>query len=467
MAWAVRAAVDAPLVESRPVMDDALHHPGYDSASRRVVISGIGAVSPIGLNPDEVWKSLASGRSGVRAISSPDAPHEPPACGGPVADFCGHIDDFGPLPDDLRRQLRKSLKVMNRETQLAVAAAQQALRDSRLSAEQLDPARTGVCFGAGYVGIRPDDFLSGVEACRDAAGNPEFADWGEKGVPEVHPLWLLTCLPNMPSCYIAMYNGLQGPNNTITLGDAAANLAVAEAAHIIRDGDADVMIVGGCGHLLDSCSLMHALLEEDVAEGNGDPAAILRPFDRDRAGTLPAEAAGGLILEDLDSARRRGATIHGEVLGGGASCVVERRAPRHARALANAIRSALHAAGLDLRRIGHVQAHGLSSRHVDSEEAGALRAVFGDQVRTLPVTAAKSYTGDAGAGSGILEIIAGLLALRHGRVFPVLNCRHPDPDCPINPVLSDHEPPPAGDSFLKTSVTPQGQASALIIAKAA
>lgn len=448
-------------------MDHADQHPVYDGAPRRVVITGVGVICPIGLTPDQLWASLESGRSGIGPLTTRAASTGGPACGGAVMDFHGHIDEFGPLPDDLRKQLRKSLKVMNRETQLAVAAAQQALRDSRLTPEQIDPERAGVCFGAGYVGIRPDDFLSGVQACRDASGRPEFGEWGEKGLPEVHPLWLLTCLPNMPSCYIAMYNALRGPNNTITIGDASANLAVAEAAHAIRDGDADVMIVGGCGHLLDSCSLMHALLEEDIAEDSTDPAGILRPFDRERAGTLPAEGAGTLLLEDLEAARRRGATIHGEILGAGASCVVEGRTARHGRALVNAMRFALQESSLSPEDIGHIQAHGLSSRHVDAEEARAIRAVFGDRTSTLPVTAAKSYTGDAGAGSGIMELIAGIQALRHGRVFPVLNCRDPDPGCPISPVRPERDPPDAGNCFLKISVTPQGQASSLIVRKAA
>src|SRR5262245_28541468 len=220
---------------------------------RRVAITGLGVVSPIGNSASEFWDALVSGRSGITRLTSEGTETDGPACGGAITTFQGRIDDFGPLPDDLRKQLRKSLKVMNRETQLAVAAAQQALRDCGLTAAELDPERSGVSFGAGYVGIRPDDFLSGVAKCRDAQGGPALDDWGEKGLPEVHPLWLLTCLPNMPGCYIAMYNNLQGPNNTITLGDGAANLALQEAAELIRDGDADVMLAGGCGNQLDSC----------------------------------------------------------------------------------------------------------------------------------------------------------------------------------------------------------------------
>ncbi|MBL8850003.1 MAG: beta-ketoacyl-[acyl-carrier-protein] synthase family protein [Planctomycetaceae bacterium] len=431
---------------------------------RRVVITGLGVVSPIGLSPSGFWDALVGGHSGISRLAGDDPESRGPACGGAITAFQGRIEDFGELPDDLRKSLRKSLKVMNRETQLAVAAAQQAFRDSRLAPHSLEPDRCGVSFGAGYVGIRPDDFVSGVAKCRDAQGGPSLGEWGEKGLPEVHPLWLLTCLPNMPGCYIAMYNNFQGPNNTITLGDGAANLALLEAADLIRDGDADVMLAGGCGNQLDSCSLLHAVLDDDLARRGDDPAGILRPFDRDRIGSLPAEGAAAFVLEELQAARNRGATIYGEVLGGGASCVVERGIPNRSAAMAHAMRSALSLAGLTAAEVSHVQAHGLSSRRVDLEEARAIQQVFaGDS--SVSVTAAKGHFGDAGAGAGALELAAGLLALRNGRLFPVLNCEHPDPDCGLE--LVHDSDTAAGESFLKLSVTPQGQASALIVRAAA
>ena len=435
-----------------------------DRYVRRVVITGLGVISPIGLNPSAFWDSLVTGRSGISRLAMEQADSAGPACGGAITAFQGRIEDFGPLPDELRKQVRKSLKVMNRETQLAVAAAQQAFRDSRIATDTLDPERSGVSFGAGYVGIRPDDFLPGVEKCRDAQGGPVLDDWGEKGIPEVHPLWLLTCLPNMPGCYIAMYNNLQGPNNTVTLGDGAANHALQEAADLIRDGDADVMLAGGCGNQLDSCSLLHAVLDVELARRADDPAGILRPFDRDRIGTLPAEGAAAFVLEELRSAQARGATIYGEVLGGGASCVADRGIPRRATAMTHAMRSALDMAGLAPSDIGHIQAHGLSSRRVDAEEAEAIRYVFNRSAR-VPVAAAKGHFGDAGAGAGALELAAGLLALQRGTLFPVLNCVHPDPECGLELVREIDRP--AGDAFLKLSVTPQGQASALIIRAAA
>ena len=437
--------------------------PFPDTPARRVVVTGLGVTSPIGLTIEQFHESLASGRSGISAV--PDAGHAGPRFGGVISDFTGHINDFGDLPTSLRKQLRKSLKVMNRETQLAVAATQGALRDSGLDQPSIDPERTGVSFGAGYVAIQPEDFLQGMEKCRTEDGDADLDRWGEHGLGEVQPLWLLTCLPNMPGCYIAMYNDLQGPNNTITLGDGGATLALAEAAHMIRDNLADVMVVGGCGNNLDSCSLMHVLLDEDLADAHDDPHHILKPFDRHRTGALPAEGAAAFVLEEYEAAMRRGATIYGEFLGSGSSAVVQGRTPQRGQAIANAGRAALQAADSTPADIGHIQAHGLSSRRVDAEEATAIRAILGNLADYVPVTSAKSYFGNASAGSDAMELAAGLLALHHGSLFPVLNCRDVDSDCPINPVRN--EPSDAGPSFLKLSVTPQGQAAAIVIRAAA
>ena len=432
--------------------------------ARRVVITGVGVVSPIGCSVDAFWESLVAGRSGITRFRDDAGEEAGPNCGGAITDFRGRIGDFGELPDDLRKQLRKSLKLMNRETQLSVAAAQQALRDSRLRPGDLDPQQCGVSFGAGYVGIRPDDFVSGVDKCRDELGAAALEEWGEKGLPEVHPLWLLTCLPNMPGCYIAMYNDLQGPNNTITLGDGAANLAMLEAADLIRDGDADMMLAGGCGNQLASCSLLHAVLDEDLARRAVDPARILRPFDRDRCGALPAEGSAAFVLEELQSARARGATIYGEVLAGGAACVAQHGRPDRRTAMELAMRNALDRSSVAADEIGHIQAHGLSSQSVDAEEAQAIQSLFSGGPPPA-VTAAKGHFGDAGAGSGALEIAAGLLALRAGTLFPVMNCENPDTHAQFRVVRDDGCS--SGDSFLKLSVTPQGQASALIVRAAA
>jgi 3-oxoacyl-[acyl-carrier-protein] synthase II len=171
------------------------------------------------------------------------------------------------------------------------------------------------------------------------------------------------------------------------------------------------------------------------------------------------------ILEELQSARSRGATIYGEVVGGGSSCVVQQRTPQRTQAITNAICLALNSADCSPGEIDHIQAHGLSSRRVDADEAAAIAGIFGPTTTQPPVTTAKGHCGDAGAGSGAIELAAGLLSLHHKRLFPVMNYSRADPDCPLN-IVRDAEHP-AGDTFLKLNVTPQGQASALVIRRAA
>lgn len=427
----------------------------------RVVVTGIGVVSPVGCTNEQFWKSLEGGRSGVSRLDSTCGNAQPAFCGAAARDFRGHVDDFGELDPAFKRSLRKSLKVMNRETQLGVAAAHRALQDSSLLQGAYDPERISVCFGASYVSMLPQDFMPGIEACSND-GAFDLDEWGEQGIPQVHPLWILTCLPNMPACHIAILNDLRGANNSITQGAAATNLAVAEATRAIADGAADAVLVGGTGNNILPYSMMHTLLETEVAPDAADPTQILRPFDRQRTGLVPGEGAAAMILEEFDAATRRGATIYGEVIGAGSSCVVDEAGnSRRDRSMMNAMQTALQAAEIRPDDVGHVHAHGLSTRQTDHEEAVAIREVFGDRADTLPVVAGKSNFGEAGAGSGAMELAASLLALRKGRLFPVLNFEDPDPACPIRPVTSPDAD--AGTSFLNLNVVPEGQASCVIM----
>jgi 3-oxoacyl-[acyl-carrier-protein] synthase II len=434
-------------------------------SQRRVVVTGIGVVSPIGCTNDAFWQSLQNGRSGISQLNPPTADAHSAGRGGEARDFRGHVDDFGDLETGFKRSLRKSLKVMNRETQLGVAAAQHALQDSRLAQAGYDAERISVCFGVGYVSMLPQDFLPGIEAC-GGEGAFDLDDWGEQGIPQVHPLWLLTCLPNMPACHIAILNDLRGANNSITQGDAATNLAVAEASRAITEGAADAVVVGGTGNNILPYSMMHTMLETEVAPGGADPTRILRPFDRRRSGSVPGEGAAAIILEEFTAATRRGATVYAEVIGAGSSCVVDETGnSRRDRSMMNAMQAALRAADVGPEGIGHVHAHGLSTRLSDIEEAVAIREVFGERTDTLPVVAGKSYFGDAGAGSGAMELAASLMALREGKVFRVLNYEDPDPACPIAPVSTPDAA--AGTSFLSLNVVPEGQASCVIMRAAA
>ncbi len=432
------------------------------STQRRVVITGMGFVSPLGSSQEELWDALIQGRSGVEPIRCIPAESLPVKFAAEADQFQGHINDFGPLDKDRKRAIRKGLKLMCRECQMGVASAQLALTDARLSPEEIDPERTGVTFGTDYMLTVPEEFSGGVTECLDSGQQFDFTRWGQEGLPKMSPLWLLKYLPNMPASHIAIYNDLHGPNNSLTMREAAANAVVTEAFQIIVRGSADAMLAGTTGTRLHPMKIVHAVQQEELADPQADPAQASRPFDRDRTGMVLGEGAGTLLLEELSSAQDRGATIYGEVVGGGSSSALDRRlVARLGDAMANALRATLTSADATVDQVGHLHAHGLGTRNADIEEARAIEEVFGSRAEPLPVVAAKSHFGHLGAGSGLIELVSSLLALGHGRLFPVLNYETPDPKCPIAAVTNGETLP--GDSFVSLSVTPQGQASAVMI----
>ncbi len=432
----------------------------------RIAITGLGVVSPIGKSVPEFWSALETKRGGIAASNSLVREDGAAVCTGEVRDFTGVIDDFPPLSDEVRKKLRKALKAMNRETQMAISCVWQTLLDARLADAGYDPERLGVSFGAGYVAMQPEDFTSGIEACRDEQQQFDIERWGDAGIPQVAPLWLLTCLPNMPACHAAICADFRGPNNTITLGESATNLALLEAANWIREGDADAVLVGGVGNNILPYSWLHNAMEADLAAEGSDPQSVCRPFDRRRSGAVVAEGGAAFLLEDLDAAVRRGAPIYGEIVGGASSCVVDRHHVAHCgRALSNAMKVTLSSTRSNADEIGHLNAHGLSSPSLDRDESRAIHEVFGNAASRVPLVAAKSYFGNAGAGSSAMELAASLLAMKHGRLFPVLNYEEPDPDCPVSPVASGDVA--AGASFLNLSMSPHGQASSVLVKSAA
>jgi 3-oxoacyl-[acyl-carrier-protein] synthase II len=430
--------------------------------SQRVVVTGFGLVSPLGNSPDSLWQALSTGTSGVRPLASLPPDYLPTSFAAEAWDFGGEIDNFGPLDKEKQKTIRKALKMMCREIQTGVAAAQLALAHSRIALAACDPDRVGVNFGSDYMMTVPEEFSAGVGRCRDEAGRFDFNRWGGDGMSQLQPLWLLKYLPNMPASHIAIVNDLRGPSNSLTLREASANLALGEAMTIIRRGAADVLIAGATGTRVHPLRSVHVMLQEELANSGVEPAKASRPFDLDRSGMVLGEGAGAVVLERLDRAQARGATIYGEIVGQGSSSVATRNLVGQCdRALANVMRMALRSAGMSPSDVGHIHAHGLSTRSSDAAEARAIVEVFGAQANQPPVVAAKSYFGNLGAGGGIVELIASLLALREGRLFPILNYDTPDPQCPVRAVR-DHATPP-GQSVLNVNVTPQGQAAAVIV----
>jgi 3-oxoacyl-[acyl-carrier-protein] synthase II len=425
---------------------------------RRIVITGLGLISPLGNTCGELWQALLNGRSGVTQLEGIPVEHLATRIGGQARQFTGQIDQFGPLDKSMQRAIKKGLKLMCREIQMGVASAQLAFLDSQLDRETINPDRLGTMFGADYIMTLPEEFAAGIKNCIDDAQAFHFDRWAERGLPQVEPLWLLKYLPNMPASHVAIFNDCRGPSNSLTVREASSNLSVAEASTTIARGAADVMIAGATGSRIHPLRTIHVSLQEQLAEGNGNPAAACRPFDRDRCGMVIGEGAGSLIVEALEHAQARGATIYAEVVGH-ASCAASAQngAADYESAFEHCISQALESSQLRPEQIGHVHAHGLSTRTCDRAEARAIQAVFD---RRTPVTTAKSYMGNLGAGSGMIELIASIIAIRENQLFPVLNLDHPDPECPIQAMREFGH---AGRSFLNLNITPQGQASGLVV----
>lgn len=432
------------------------------SKQRRVVITGLGLISPLGNSKEDLWDALSAGRSGVGPLTSVPTESLPVTFGAEAREFQGHINDFGALQKEQKKAIRKNLKVMCREIQMGVAAAQRALGDAKLTSGQFDPERAGIFFGTGYMITVPEDFTEGILRCLGEQREFVFSRWPTDGMPQMSPLWLLKYLLNMPASHLSIFNDMRGPSNSITVREAAANLAVGAACQTIVRGSADVMLAGATGTRIHPVKMVQALLQEELASSDCDPARASRPFDRHRTGMVLGEGAGAVLLEELAFAEARGATIYAEVTGSGSSSAIDSNmVAQRDRAMANALRATLTTAGATPEDVGHLQAHGLSTRSGDIEEARAINEVFGDRHDPLPVTALKSYVGNLEAGGGMVELISGVLALQHRRLFPILNYETPDPECPVAAVTNGGADP--GRSCVNLNVTPQGQASAVMV----
>lgn len=431
------------------------------SSPRRIVITGIGLVSPLGNTQEQLWESLTSGRSGVRPLQSIPTQYLPISYGAEAWDFHGNIQDFGTLDPSQQKTIRKGLKVMSREIQMGVAAAQRALQDAGLKPGGYDCDRTGCVYGSDYIMTVPEEFTEAIRHCMKD-GEFQFDRWAEQGLPKVTPLWLLKYLPNMPASHIAIYNELRGPSNSITQREASANLALGEAYCTIARNVADTVLVGATGTRIHPIRTVHVALQEQLAIGDGDPAGLCRPFDRNRCGMVLGEGAGAVVLEELSTARARGAKILGEVVGYG-SCSHMRSdgVGQIDQAVETVLRHALRTSGLSPAQIGHLHAHGAGTTVGDAQEATAFARVFGRDVPP-PVVAAKSYFGNLGAGGAIVEFISSVLALVHDRLFPIRNFDTPDSECPIRPASGEDR---AGGSFINVNYSPQSQASAVVVTR--
>ena len=422
-----------------------------NSGLRRVVVTGVGVVSPVGIGKDDFWNNLLAGRSGIgplKAFPNLDLPCK----------LAAEVADFNPLK--YLRQ-RKMLKVMSRDIQLGVSSAALAMRDANLARGQIDPDRLGVVFGAGRIPTAPEELSEAAEVC--CGDEPfDFDRWGEDSMGQIYPLWLLRQLPNMPACHVAIDADARGPNNTITSRESSCLLALSEASHAIQRGIADAMIIGACGCDIHPIDIARLNLVENLTRQE-DPSRACRPFDMNRDGCVMGEGAAAFILEDYEFARRRGAEIYAEVLATAAGCDGKGYLNgAGGTGLVRAIQTALQKARLQPHELGHINAHGKSTRRDDLVESRAYHRALEDSAESIPVTGLKSYFGSFDAGSGAVELAGSLLALRHGWVPATLNYETPDPGCKLN-VIHGEAQRLRNSTFLKVNRTAMGQSAAAIL----
>lgn len=430
------------------------------SSKRRVVITGLGLVSPLGIGLDAYWSALAEGRGGVAKLRAFEVDGLPNDVGGEVTKF----DPKSLAISKHRKPLARNLRVMARDIQLAVAAAELAMVDAGLADGGFDPTRIGVDFGAGLISSELDELAPAINLASRPDGSFDYHVYGRQGIPEIPPLWLLKYLPNMPACHISILWDCQGPSNSITQAEAASNVAIGEACRIISRNRADLMISGGADSKIHPLSLIRMSLLGQMSTWQGGSSGACRPFDRDRDGWVPGEGAGLVILEEYEHAVKRGARIYGEVLGYGSGCdaMPSGGLDPEGGGTELAIRAALRDAGLEPDDIGHINAHGAATVESDLAEARALARVFHVGGRRVPVTALKGFFGNLFSGCGAVELIGSLLGVNKGLIPQVLNCDNPDPACDLNLVLGAPRPT-SNPIFLTTNLTRHGQAAALIV----
>lgn len=420
--------------------------------ARRAVFTGLGVISPIGSDPASYWASLIAGKSGIRPISYAEGSDLP-------CKLAADIPDFVPKKFISNREHLKAFnKVMARTVQLGTCVSNAAFNDSGLKLGAFDPERAGVEYGAGMIASELDDLGKASQVALETPTGPtSLATWGEKGLKEVPPLWMLKYLPNMPSCHTSINLDLRGPSNTITGSDAASLLALSEAYHILMRDGANFFIVGGTESKLNPLSLTRHNLFQELVTNATSPETAIKPFDRDRTGTVLGEAAAAVILEDLEYAQKRGATIHAELVGFASGL------DRHLNGdgLARVIQRALAQAKITPNDVDHVNCQGHGYKKADRWEAVGINRVFG---RETPVWSLKPNIGATGAASNLIELLGSLLALKHGQLPPTLNHVNPDPDCPIH-VHANGLRPVTKPYFVKIGFTDLGQCAVAVVKK--
>ncbi len=381
-----------------------------DQARRRVVITGLGAITPLGSTLEQYWEGLKAGRSGVRRITQFDASNLP-------CQIAGEIPDFDPELYMDRKETRRT----PRACQVALAAATQAMRDAGFTDKTPDPERSGVIFGTCMAGV--DNLEDGIHTIR------------ERGASRIGPFVLPMAIPNIPAFMIALQFQCQGTNMTISTACATGTQAIGNAAEAVRLGKLDLVITGGVEALIKDWAIggftaMHAL----PVDYNDNPTAASRPFDIRRQGFVFSEGGAGLVLESLEHAQQRGAHIYAEVVGSASSADAYHVAAPDPSGIGpmRAMRWALEDAGLPPEAVDYINAHGSSTPINDPTETKAIKGVFGEHAYKLAVSSTKSMIGHPMGAAGALEAIACVMAMHDGVIAPTINLDEPDPECDLD-----------------------------------
>jgi 3-oxoacyl-[acyl-carrier-protein] synthase II len=380
---------------------------------RRVAITGVGAVTPVGNDAKSTWEALLEGRSGIDFIQAFDPAPFPVRIAGEVKDF----DASGLAPS-------KELRKLDRCIVFALAAAKEALADAGLNS-QYDPERVGVVLGSGIGGF--NELMRQYDILR------------ERGPDRVSPSFLPNILVDSASGHLAIQLGIRGPNYAVVSACATGSHAIGGAADLIRDGAADAVIAGGtegCIHpliLAGFCAMRGLAAEEE------DPTRASRPFDATRAGFVMSEGAGILLLEDMERAKSRGAPIYAEVLGYGASNDAYHMAAPDPESVGvvEMMRQALERSGVDPKRVDYVNAHGTSTPLGDLAETRAIKEVFDGHAGELAISSTKSMLGHMFGAAGAVEAMVCALAIKNGVIPPTINYRNPDPECDLDYVPNE------------------------------
>ncbi len=391
---------------------------------RRVVVTGVGCITPLGTEVETVWQRLLRGESGVGYTTLFDASNFPTKISAEVRNW--DLSDVGEDPANWKYQ--------GRHTHFAVGAAKKAVADSGLEFDKLDPTRFGVYTGSGEGQQDFPRFTEMMVAGLSGGNGFDLARFTKKGLETLQPIAELEQEPNMPAGHLASLFNAQGPNVNCLTACAASSQAVGEAVEIIRRGEADVMLAGGTHTMIHPFGVTGFNLLTALSTRNDEPTRASRPFERDRDGFVLGEGAGMLILESLDEAKARGAKIYGEIVGYGSTADAFRITDTHpeGRGAISCIKMALDDAGLGLDDVDYINAHGTSTTVNDKVETLAIKKVFGDRAYKIPVSSTKSMMGHLIAAAGATELIICLMAIRDNVVPPTTNYDTPDPECDLD-----------------------------------